>query len=607
MNLASYLTATLGVAALGCCLNAQQPTCMASHPMPGMASAETLPPPSHMTGIGNAYIEISTPSPEARVWFEQGLNLLHDFWDFESIRAFQQSVTADPNCAMCWWGLHQAQSFRGTDDVQARLSLDRAKKLSKHATEPEKLYIKAALQSDKDNARSQKSTHDDENPPAKDSSETKTLRKLVALSPQDTQARIALAESLLRGFKKSGEPKSGTIEGQAILAQILKDHPEDSAANHYWIHAVEPGNHPELALESSHKLGSLAPASGHMVHMPGHIFYRVGDYEAARTSFEASLRTDEAYMRDHNIKVDDDWNYVHNMMYLIADLLEEGRIAEATSVSAKLNSARGDTRATLYVFSTRDGLTRLNTTLPVVLRSGDWSAAAAQLEASHPDPSLKNLVWLRAVLLHYTLGMKALEAADIAAASKHLDALNAALKVKPEEDMPAMHHNPGPPSKDMMSRPAHSFVDVAALELQGSLFTAQDKPAEADTAFKKATEAETALGYHEPPYYIRPVGETRGDALLRAHRFAEARIAYEQALAQRPNSGYPLAGIARAQAAANDASAATAAFARVIAAWPHADPGLPQLQEARDWIARHPESQNSEADQTPKSSSPASQ
>ncbi|HEY5328365.1 MAG TPA: hypothetical protein VIJ79_00645 [Acidobacteriaceae bacterium] len=565
-------------AALFCCTGlAQQPATTTLQPLP----------PHLMTGIGNASIDITTTSPDARLWFEQGLNLLHDFWDFESIRSFEHATKADPKCAMCWWGLYEAVGFRGDDDKdESKAALANAKKFAKHATEPEKLYIKAAAQGDGHPRRSRKHDEDD-NALHKDSDETKTLRKLVALSPQDTQAKIYLAESLLDGFKKNGDPRAGTVEGQVILSQILIDHPDDSAANHYWIHAVEPGNHPELALASARKLARLAPASGHMVHMPGHIFYRTGDYESARISFQNSLDTDAAYMHAQHVPVDDDWNYVHNMMYLIADLLEEGRMKEASEVSQELNQARGQTRATLYNFSTRDGLTRLNVALPVALRAADWTKASSMLEASAPDKALKNLTWLRGALLEYTLGMKALDASNTADASRHLDALNAALKAKPAESKMSDMPMPGAPPIDMEMGPAHTFMDVADLELQGAVLTAQNKPAEADAAFKKATDAEVALGYREPPYYVRPVGETRGDALLRAGRYVEAKQAYEDALKERPDSGFPLYGIARADAAAKNDAAATADYKRLLAAWPHADPDLPQLKDAHAWLQQH--------------------
>ncbi len=589
--------------------------CAPTGPMSGMKvggePVQAAARPVRMEGIGNATIEITTSNPEARAWFTQGLNLLHDFWDYESERAFRESVRLDPGCAMCWWGLAEAQQFRGEDSAAAKVALKRAKDLEKKARPAERLYIEASVQegvareregkaggkeeaaaADKGGKEAKAAREAREDKEFKESKATGTLRKLVAMRPEEVEARVFLAESLMNGFHEDGTPKAGTAAGQAVLREVLAAHPEDSAANHYWIHAVEPGNHPELALESARKLGEMAPASGHMVHMPGHIFYRTGDYGAAGASFERSMAVDEAYMREQHVAVDHDWNYVHNMMYLIADLLEEGRVAEATTVSAKLNGARGETAATLYRFSTRDGLTRLNVALPVVLRGGEWARAAAMLEGSKPDARLATMIWLRGALLDYVQGMAALEAGDGPRAAKYREALDAAIKVEPaEKGMAGMGH-PMPAmasgdSKDLAMKPVRSFMDVAATELRGSELMAEGKRAEADAAFGRAAEAERALGYHEPPNYIRPVEETRGDALMRAGRYAEAKAAYESALKERPNSGYPLYGIARAEAAAGDEAGARAAFGKMLAAWKGADAGLPQVVAARGWIAAH--------------------
>lgn len=570
------LTLSLTVSAVS------QSACMPHHDME--KKADTALPPHRMSGIGNGSLEITTSSEEARAWFNQGLNLLHDFWDYESSRAFEQSVKADPNCAMCWWGVYESIGFRGDDDARKKEALQRAKKLVKHASEAEKLWVKAADQSEQQKPSKKK---EDDNDPHKDSKETKTLRKLVALRPDDIQAKIFLANSVRDGFKKDHEPKAGSVEADNILLTILKDHPEDSATNHYWIHAMEPGNHPERALESARKLGALAPASGHMVHMPGHIYYRTGDYETARISFEASLKTDERYMEVNHVSVNDDWNYVHNMMYLIADLLEAGRIAEATEVSAKLNHARGDSPSTMYLWSTRDGMTRLNVALPVALRSADWPAAITMLEKAEPPKELVNLIWLRDALLAYARGEQALTDGKTDEAKKQLAALEAMMEVKPAEH--TMKSMPMPPAAktDMVRSSAHSFLEVAQLELKGGVLTAESKPAEADAAFKKAYEANDALGYHEPPNYIRPVGETRGDALLRAGRYADARQAYQDALKDRPNSGYPLYGLAQVAVAQKDAAGTSTAYQRMLSAWQHADAELPQLTAAHAWLAHH--------------------
>lgn len=564
----------------------QAVSCHAMTPASGAVAPEKLPPPEKILGIGNSSMEITAANPEAKMWFEQGLNLLHDFWDYEAARAFEQAVRNDPKCAMCYWGIYRAESFRARGETTwAHDALMQAVKLDGHASKAEKLYIKAAVEEDKAQAKKPaKSTKPVSVGAAHvDSKQTKILRKLVKMEPEDVQARIFLAESLMDGFDQKGEPRAGTAEGQKILVAILKEHPDDTATNHYWIHAVEPGLHPELAFESAKKLGPLTPGSGHMVHMPGHIFYRMGDYETARRSFVNSMHVDEAYMKAQDVAVEDDWNYVHNLMYLIADLMEAGRIAEATKISAKLTAARGQEGPTLYRQSARDGLTRLDVRLPVMLRAGDWKDASAALTKSNLPAELKNLSGLRLSMLDYTEGMASLEGGDLGAAERAANDLDARLKTKPAEPMEAM---PGMASmsKDAMAAPLHSFLDVAAMELRASLLLAQGRAVEADAMFTKAADAERELGYREPPFYIRPVGETKGDALMRAKLYDEAKKAYEAALVERPNSGYPLFGIAMADAAAKRTQDATADYARFMKAWQKADADLPQMQVARQWM-----------------------
>ena len=563
---------------------------MAGHDMGAMKEIpppEKMPVPVKMTGIGNGHLAI-TATPEAQMWFDQGLNLLHDFWDYESARAFEQGIRVDPNCAMCYWGLYQALMFRhGIGTGYSDQALAGAVKLKDKVSKQEQGYIEAAIAANEATKAAE--------PGAKTDSEKEIAiwRRMVKEYPTDLQAKIFLSGSVRDGYDDAGEPKKGTKESIAILQEVLKTAPNDSAANHYWIHAVEMSLHPEQALGSATVLASLAPASGHMVHMPGHIFYRVGDYEQAERWFAASKAVDEKYMREQKVDVDDDWNYIHNLMYGVANLMEEGKLQEATVLSGKLSGGRGQLAETLYLGSPRDGISRLDPQLPVALRTGDWDGLVKMVEGAKPGDRLENLKFLAGQLNEFARGMRAVEAGDLAAAQAHSTKLDAELwhmsqKVK---DAPKKKkEEPTVPMKvavmpDAQAAPLLSSLSIMSLELRAAILVEQKKLTEAKALFEQAALEEKGLGYHEPPNYIRPVGETEGAALMRAGDYAGAHKAYAEALVERPKSGFPLYGMARSSEAVGDATKARAEYAEFAEAWKRGDAGMPEMAHAREYMS----------------------
>lgn len=538
-----------------------------------------LPVPQKMTGLGNAHMQI-TATPEAQMWFDQGLNLLHDFWDYEAARAFEQSIRVDPKCAMCYWGLYAAESFyHSTAQGYASRALRQAVTLKRHASKRERLYIEAsAVETTKNNGPSTGSSH------------ALTLwRKLVRQYPADTQAQIFLAQVV------------NQKEKLAILQSVLKDKPDDSAANHYYIHALESSEHPEQALHSAEILPSLAPASGHMVHMPGHIFFRIGDYGRAEQAFTASMQVDESYMKEQHVQPDNDWNYVHNLMYAIANYMEEGKLKQANATSVKLTAARGKLETTLYIYSTRDSITRLDSRLPVALRTGNWPQVITFLHANIPPASHPNLDFLARQLAAFARGMQAVENRDLPTAEESSLRFDAELWRMSEQSKlsPAMQNTPDPRTSsekapklqvlpDAQLQPLMSSLSIMSLELRASLRAAQGKMDEAKSLFQRATQEEKALGYREPPNYIRPVGETAGAAMLAAGDWADSKTAYEQALLERPRSGFALYGIAAANEKSGDIDSARKGYAAFIAAWKDADPDLAQMTHAQSYLAEHP-------------------
>jgi tetratricopeptide (TPR) repeat protein len=561
--------------------------CHAGMQMKALPAPESLPVPVKMTGIGNSHLTI-TSTPEAQAWFNQGLNLLHDFWSYESARAFEQGVRVDPQCAMCYWGLYQALMFgNGDPNVYTAQTLANAVRLKPHVSKHEQLYIDATVAADDAvNAAM----------PGEDPDTAKQIaiwRRIVKDYPSDLQAKLFLAGTLRDGYNDNGEPKKKQAEQIALIQQVLKAAPNDSAANHYWIHAVEASPHPEQAIQSAALVASLAPASGHMVHMPGHIYYRVGDYAQAEHWFTASTAVEEQYQREQHVAVDDDWNYVHNLMYSIANLMEEGKMQQATALSAKLSGARGEFGPTLYTQSPRDGMARLDPLLPLALRIGDWETVLRMTKDSKPDAKLENLTFLAGQLKEFAAGMQAAEAGDLASAktaSQNLDAELWRISQRVHDEPPEKKPSLTAPAMavvmpDAKPAPLLSNLSVMSLELRATILGAQKRLPEAKALFEQAAREEKKIGYREPPAYIRPVGETEGAVLLRANDAADAHSAYAAALKERPNSGFSLYGMAQASETAGNTAIAREEYAKFLTAWKNSDADRSELTHARAYIS----------------------
>ena len=399
---------------------------------------------------------------------------------------------------MCWWGIYQAESFRAP--APALKTPRQSKKLSKHATEPEKLLHQSRRPKRKPCTETRQARR--RKRPAKDSKETKTLTQAVALSPNDTQAKSFLAESVLSGRKR--RPQTRNRRRPVAHTQILVEHPNDSAANHYWIHAAEPANHPELAVDSARNQGSLAPASGHMVHMPGHIFYRTGDYETARVSFgvhehRRSLHARPAHHR-RRLELCPQHDVLHRRP---ARRRPHGPARQFHQTG---HTARGDTVRHFHLQYPRHGLTCLNVAPPrnsctaIGLQSHHHARSQQARCLTHQPRSI------RAALLEYTRAWPPLRSQP-PRRSLHTPRRPQRLSNPgPTKNLAGFGMPmPGTPSKDLQKNPAHTFMDVAALELQGALLTAQNKSTEADAAFKKAADAgDPSSVTTSRSYYIRP-------------------------------------------------------------------------------------------------------
>ena len=546
------------------------------------AKFRELPPPPLMQGIGEAGLKITTSSEQAQAYFNQGLRLLHCFWDFEAYRAFKEATRLDPSAAMAYWGEYEALKMSGRHGSvreEKDAALAKAKSLADHASDHEQLYIRAAAHE----------RHDD------DSGDSEAYRRVMETlidryrDDLDAQAFLALEE--MNGYKINGHPNGGELYSQALLRNLLAAHPDNAAANHYWIHAMEGSSRPEEALRSADALGRLAPTSGHMVHMPGHIYWRVGDYERARQAFIVSTRADEAYMAAQQIHPDEDWNYAHNLAYLVAACAEAGRYQEGLQWAAKLRGMPAPTGMTSARFAIWAGgsVARLR------IRFSDWKAGETETiefgtDASAASPAAKDYA---EGLRLYAKGMAAIERGDPKGAFEKSETLDAMLwrleASKPKEkdlDEDEDEEKSQEADDDGLTS-VLNLLGTLSLDLRANIKSVQGGDAEALQLFQKALEYEQDLGYSEPPQFFRPEQESLGDAYLGTHQCDKARDAFEQALKQRPKSGHALYGIARSYALAGDAPKAAQAYQDFLASWQHADPDLPQIKQAKSWLASH--------------------
>lgn len=551
------------------------------HPQASDARYRELPPPPLMQGIGDASLKITTDSAQAQAYFNQGLRLLHCFWDFEAYRAFKEAARQDPSAAMAYWGIFEALKLSGRHGgVQAEKdeALAKAQSLAGHASDHEQLYIRAA-------------GHENKQDDSKESEAYRqTMETLVDRYPDDLDAQAFLALNEMHGYDTDGKPREGELYSQSILRDLIAAHPDDAAAHHYWIHALEDSSHPEDALHSADVLGRLAPNSGHMVHMPGHIYWRVGDYERARQSFTASLQVDEAYMAAQQIRPEEDWNYAHNLAYLIAACAEAGRYQEGLQWAAKLRgmSAPPGMSSARFAIWAGGSVARLR------IRFGDWKAVeseSVEFGTGAGTPSLAARDYAEGLSL-YAQGMAAVESGDAKQAIEKSEALDAMLwrleasKPKPKNKRDEEKKTDEDSGEDDPT-PVLNLLGTMSLDLRANLDAIQGQEVDARKLFDQAIEKEMDLGYSEPPQFFRPEQESAGNASLNSHQWENALAEFKLALNRRPKSGHALYGIARAYAMGGDVPKAAEAYREFLASWQYADTDLPQIKQAKSWLAGH--------------------
>ena len=478
-----------------------------------------LPPPPLRRGIGNSSLAISHASAEAQQFFDQGLNALHDFWDIEALRAFRRAAELSPEAPMAYWGIAMSIPQPGPHELVhiREQALKKMAALRESASREEQLFIDAVYARFDTSGPGIARYYD-------------RMETLVRKFPANVEAKLFLARSQLVGYREGVQlPRQLTAE--KILDSLLRSHPSLAAVHHYWIHAIELGPEPSRALPSAEALPRLAPASAHIQHMPGHIYFLLGRYDDAMTAFRKAHEVDLHYMSEERISAVDNWNYVHNLEYMVAACAEAGRIEDGDAYADLFGNvvAQAKTREAAGAFKILyDGITAQ---VRVPFRYGRWEDAIARLEkfcpASITAQSAGSDIYCQA-LRTYAQTRLHLRSKNLAKATPSLEdfsILHMQLKRKHPEGM-----------KEVFQAAAIETLSILVDELRGLTALAANDAKAATIWFDQAEEKEMARGYGEPPKSPVPVAETRAQALLDCENTSEAAAALDRASKQRPNS-----------------------------------------------------------------------
>jgi hypothetical protein len=424
--------------------------------------------------------------------------------------------------AMAYWGMALALGSNINMEITqnrsqvANAAIQKAIKLASNSPQSEQDYIHALA------SRYSKDLHAD--PKLLAIEYSKAMRELSNKYPDDLDAAVLFAESILdlnpwNQWSLDGKPLEGTMEAIRVLQSVLKKDPNHLGANHYYIHAVEASHHPEIALMSAERLKTLLPSSGHILHMPSHIYILIGDYLQAARSNEAAVAEDRAYIREYGMQGIYPLHYLsHNLYFLSRAYTILGRFEDARQAASEL--------ATFYVphFNHMPDLEYYaSAPLTVLIAFHKWKEI---LELPKPSDDML----MTKVLWHFGRALAYANLGDLSQAIKEQRMyLEEKKKLSVEQ---AFGYNK-----------AFQILTIADHSLEAKLAEIQGNDLKAVEFLKKAVVEQDSLHYNEPPDWFFPIRETLGGLLLRMEKPAEAELIFREELERHPRNGRALFGL----------------------------------------------------------------
>lgn len=488
-----------------------------------LASCVSIP----LDGLGDHQFKITTKSREAQRAFDRGLTQAYAFAYTAAEDEFRAAAAADPECAMAWWGVALVNgphiNFPLVPPDKAKTAWDaitKAKTLAPKTSGREKALIAAQA--------TRYAWPQPANRRRLDEAYANAMREAWQAHPKDADVATLFAESMmdLRPWDLwtlDGRPQPGTKEIVATLERALALNPRHPGANHLYIHAVEASVDPGRAVPAADRLRSLVPASGHLVHMPAHIYARIGRWDDAASANVHAMKADTAYRAKHPHPGFYAMYMAHNAHFYAYTAMMQGRSAEAIRQARQM--VRDVPEDFLKEFAPiADGCMIFAS--EALMRFGKWEEVLAEPEPRADLP-------LACALWHYT------RTVSLIALDKREEA---------EKEKAAFHAAAARVPKDAMfgNNSAHDLLAIATHIINGEMAAKDGNINRAIVSLRRAVAQEDLLRYDEPPDWIQPSRHTLGAIMLRAGRHAEAEQVYRGDLARYPGNGWSLFGLARA-------------------------------------------------------------
>ncbi|HKV04412.1 MAG TPA: hypothetical protein VJO53_04810 [Candidatus Acidoferrales bacterium] len=520
-------------------------------------------PATLLPGMGSLHHPISTTSSEAQEFFDQGLSLVYAFNHHLAARSFQRAAELDPRSPMPYWGIALAlgpnyNETRPENEKAPYEAIQKAQALALSAPELERAYVNALAR------RFTNDTKPDYDRLARDYASA--MRDLNRRYPDDPDAATLFAESLMdlhawALWTNDGKPAENTLEIVSVLESVLRRWPDHAGANHFYIHAMEMAPDPERALASAGRLGALAPAAGHLVHMPSHIYIRTGDYVAAVKSNQQAILADNSLPAPQSGNMMYTIYRAHNVHFLAAAAMMGGDFAVASGAANEL-AARANAVGTK--------LPMVKGFLPfelfVRLRFARWDNLLA---LPPPDAAPAADAQSRGVSFfsHYARGCAFAAKGQATQADSEREAMEADYQRLPPGPAFGMYYNDW-----------STIREIAADTLAARIAAAQGDSAGAIKNWRAAVAVQDDLKYNEPADWYYPVRESLGAALLLSGRAAEAEDVFREDLRQNPRNPRSLFGLWQSLETQKKAVEAQWIHASFEAAW-RGGPDQPRLAD----------------------------